>query len=329
MKALVTGATGFVGGNLVRALVAEGVPVRALVRKPSSSQTLQGLPIEEALGDLEDIDSLKAALKGCTVLFHAAALNSFWARDPAQFYNVNVSGTKNILAAAAEEAGVERVVHTSTWAIIGRPIEDELATEGTRPDQEDLTGHYRQTKYLAEREVDAAVLRGQDVVVVNPTMPVGPWDVKPTPSGRIVLDFLRGRMPAYIEAHLNLITVEDVAKGHIGAWKHGRAGERYILGNRNMTLLRVLEELETITGRKRPHIKVPMGVALAAARLDSFIEGTLLRREPRIPLEGVLHAKHRRAVDSSKAISELGLPQSSVTEGLQRSVAWFQEHEYV
>ena len=150
MKALVTGATGFVGGNLVRALVAEGVPVRALVRKSSSSQTLQGLPIEEALGDLEDINSLKAALQGCTVLFHVAALNSFWARDPAQFYNVNIGGTRNILVAAAK-AGVERGVHTSTWAIIGRPIEDELATEGTRPDQEDLTGHYRQTKYLAER----------------------------------------------------------------------------------------------------------------------------------------------------------------------------------
>lgn len=328
MKALVTGATGFVGANLVRALVEEGVPVRALVRKTSCSRTLQGLPIEEVLGDLEDIDSLKAALQGCTVLFHVAALNTFWARDPAQFYNVNILGTRNVLA-AAEEARVERVVHTSTWAIIGRQIEDKLATEGTRPSQEDLTGHYRQTKYLAEMEVEAAVARGQDVVVVNPTVPVGPWDVKPTPSGRIVLDFLRGRMPAYIEAHLNLIAVEDVAQGHIGAWEHGRTGERYILGNRNMTLLQVLEELEAMTGRKRPRTKVPMGVALAAARLDSFIEGTLLRREPRIPIEGVLHAKHRRAVDSSKAIADLGLPQNSVTEGLQRSVAWFREHGYV
>lgn len=328
MKALVTGATGFVGGNLVRALVAEGVPIRALVRKTNSSQTLQGLPIEEVLGDLEDKASLKAALLGCTVLFHVAALNTFWAKDPAQFYNVNIGGARNVLEAAAE-AGVERIVHTSTWAIIGRPIEDELATEGTRPSHEDLTGYYRQTKYLGEMEVEAAVARGQDVVVVNPTVPVGPWDVKPTPSGRIVLDFLRGRMPAYIEAHLNLIAVEDVAQGHIGAWRHGRTGERYILGNQNMTLLQMLEELEAITGKKRPRIKLPLGVALNAARLDGLVEGTLLRREPRIPLEGILHAKHRRAVDSSKAITELGLPQSPVTEALQRSVAWFRKYRYV
>ena len=328
MKALVTGATGFVGGNLVRALVAEGVPIRALVRKTNSSQTLQGLPIEEVLGDLEDKASLKAALLGCTVLFHVAALNTFWAKDPAQFYNVNIGGARNVLEAAAE-AGVERIVHTSTWAIIGRPIEDELATEGTLPSHEDLTGYYRQTKYLGEMEVEAAVARGQDVVVVNPTVPVGPWDVKPTPSGRIVLDFLRGRMPAYIEAHLNLIAVEDVAQGHIGAWRHGRTGERYILGNQNMTLLQMLEELEAITGKKRPRIKLPLGVALNAARLDGLVEGTLLRREPRIPLEGILHAKHRRAVDSSKAITELGLPQSPVTEALQRSVAWFRKYRYV
>lgn len=328
MKALVTGATGFVGGNVVRALVAEGVPVRALVRETSVAKTLQGLPIEQVPGDVEDPESLNEALQGCTVLFHVAALNAFWDRDPGRFYNVNIGGTRNILAAAAE-AGVERVVHTSTWAIVGRPLEGGLATEDTPPSQEDLQGHYRQTKYLAEREVDAAVARGQDVVVVNPTVPVGPWDVKPTPTGRIVLDFLRGRMPAYIDAHLNLIDVADVAQGHIGAWKHGRTGERYILGNWNMTLLQVLEELGKITGRKRPRTKIPMGVMLAAARVDNFIEGTLLRREPMIPLEGVLHAKHRRAVDCSKAISELGLPQSSVTEALRTSVAWFQEHGYV
>ena len=327
MKALVTGATGFVGGNVVRALVAEGIPVRALIRESSGAETLQRLPIEQAQGNLEDTQSFREALQGCTVLFHVAALNTFWDRDPARFYRVNVEGTRNILAAAAE-AGVERVVYTSTWAVIGRPPEGGLATEVTPPTTADLKGHYRQTKYLAEREVDAAVARGQDVVVVNPTVPVGPWDVKPTPSGRIVLDFLRGRMPAYIEAHLNLIDVEDVAQGHIGAWKRGRAGERYILGNRNMTLLQALDELEAITGRKRPRTKVPMGIALATARLDDFIEGTLLRREPRIPLEGVLHAKHRRAVDCSKAITELGLPQSSVTGALEKAVRWFQEHGY-
>jgi len=302
--------------------------VRALVRQASSTLTLQGLSVEEARGDLLDPESLKAALQGCTILFHVAALNAFWDRDPGKFYRVNVEGTRNVLAAAGE-AGVERIVHTSTWAVVGRPPKGGLATEDTPPTAEDLKGLYRQTKYLAEQEVDAAVARGQDIVVVSPTVPVGPWDVKPTPTGHIVLDFLRGRMPAYIEAHLNLIDVEDVAQGHIGAWKRGHTGERYILGNRNMTLLQVLEELERITGRKRPRAKVPLGVALAAARVDNFIEGTLLRREPRIPLEGVLHAQQRRAVDCSKAVRELGLPQSSVPEALEKSVRWFREHGYV
>lgn len=328
MLALVTGATGFVGANVVRALIADGISVRALVREASSTTTLQGLPIELVQGDVEEVESLKAAVQGCDVVFHLAALNAFWDRDPARFYNVNIGGTRNVLA-AAEDAGVERIVHTSTWAIIGQPPDGELATEDTPPTMEDLKGNYRQTKYLAEREVEAAVARGQDVVIVSPTVPVGPWDVKPTPTGRIVLDFLKGRMPAYIEAHLNVIDVEDVAQGHIGAWKQGRSGERYILGNQNMTLLQVLDQLERITGKKRPRVKMPVGVAIAAARVDGLIEGTLLRREPRIPLEGVMHAKHRRAVDCSKAIAELGLPQSPIAEALRKSVAWFQENGYV
>jgi len=328
MKALVTGASGFIGANVIRALIAGDVSVRALVRETSSTVTLQGLPIELAYGDVEDFESLKMAMQGCTIVFHLAALNTFWDRNPAQFYNVNIGGTRNVLAAAAE-AGVERIVHTSTWAVVGRPMEGELATEGTPLTSEDLRGHYRVTKHLAEREVEAAVERGQDVVVVNPTVPIGSWDMKPTPTGRIALDFLKGRMPAYIEAHLNLVDVEDVAQGHLGAWKHGRTGERYILGNQNMTLLQVLDELERITGKRRPSIKIPMGVALAAARVDAFVEGAILRREPRIPLEGVLHAKHRRAVDCSKAISELGLPQSPVREALRKSVDWFQKYGYV
>ena len=328
MKALVTGATGFIGGNIIRALVADDVPVRALMREAGNPLALQGLPVEGVIGDLEDPPSLRAAARGCAVVFHAAALTTFWDRDRGRFHRVNVQGTKNVLA-AAEEAGVERVVHTSTWAVIGRPQARETATEDTEPAPKDLRGLYRQTKHQAEQEVRAAVERGQDVVIASPTVPVGTWDVKPTPSGRIVLDFLRGRMPAYIDASLNLIDVEDVAQGHVGAWKRGRTGERYILGNRNMTLLEALKALEEITGRKRPRVKLPLGVAMAAARVDALLEGTILGREPKIPLEGVLHAQHRRAVDCAKAVTELGLPQSSVTGALEKAVRWFEDHGYV
>ena len=328
MKALVTGSTGFVGGNIVRALIAEGVSVRALMRGTGNPLALRGLPVESVRGDLEDPDSLRAALRGCTVVFHAAALNAFWDRDRGRFHRVNVQGTGSVLA-AAEEAGVERVVHTGTWAVIGRPPTGEAATEDTEPRPEDLRGLYRQTKHRAEQIVRAAVARGQDVVVASPTVPVGPGDVKPTPSGRIVLDFLRGRMPAYIDASLNLIDVEDVAQGHIAAWKRGRTGERYILGNRNMTLLEMLKMLEELTGRSRPRVKLPLGIAMAAAWADALLEGVILRREPRIPLEGVLHARHRRVVNCAKAVTELGLPQNSVMGALEKAVRWFRDHGYV
>ncbi len=327
MQALVTGATGFVGGSIVRALVAEGVAVRALARETSSHRLLQGLPVEIVTGDLEDRESLSAALRGCSVVFHAAALTAFWDRDPNRFYRVNVEGTRNLLAAAAGR--VERVVHTSTWAIIGRNPDGTPATEETQPLPEDLRGHYRQSKYQAEQVVKLAAARGQDVVIVNPTVPVGWGDLKPTPSGRIVRDFLRGRMPAGIRASLNLIDVEDVAQGHIGAWRRGRGGERYILGHRNMTLSETLKLLAEITGRRRPRLELPNGIVLAGARLDALLEGRILRREPLIPLEGVLHARRPRAVDCAKSITELGLPQSSVQEALEKSVHWFTDNGYV
>ena len=235
MRVLVTGATGFVGGNLVRALVREDVEVRALVRSEGPHLALEGLAVDRVLGDLEDPESLRAAARGCDVVFHAAALTKLWDRDPKKHFQVNVVGTRNILT-AAETAGVERVVHTSTWVVVGRPAPDALATEGTQPSPDDLRGPYRRTKWLAEQEVLAAVARGQDVVIVSPTVPIGPWDVKPTPTGRIVLDFIRGSMPVAIGVHLNLIDVEDVVQGHIAAWRRGGPGERYLLGNWNTTL---------------------------------------------------------------------------------------------
>lgn len=327
--ALVTGATGFVGGNVARALHQSGVRVRALVRNGSDTLALDGVPAEIVEGDLGDREALRRAMEGCDVVFHAAALNTFWARDPSEFYRTNVGGTVNVLSAAVE-TGVPRVVYTGTWAVIRKQRAGEQATEETPyADKRDLTGHYRFTKYLAEREAMAFLDRGLDLVVVAPTVPVGPGDVKPTPSGRLILDFLLGRIPATVRAHLNLIDVEDVAAGHVLAWRKGRRGERYILGNRNMTLRDILGALASITGGRAPRLRVPVGAALAAARVDAFLEGVLLRRAPRIPLEGVLHARDRRAADSSKAIHELGLPQSPVEAALEKAVRWFRDHEYV
>ena len=284
MRALVTGATGFVGGNLVRALVREDVEVRALVRSHGPHLALEGLAVDQVLGDLDDPESLRAAASGCDVVFHVAALTKLWDRDPKKHFQVNVMGTRNVLT-AAEAAGVERVVHTSTWIAVGRPPPGALATEDTPMLPGELRGSYRRTKWLAEQEVLAAVARGQDVVIASPTVPIGPWDVKPTPTGRIVLDFIRGRMPVAIGVHLNLVDVEDVVQGHIAAWRHGRTGERYLLGNWNATLPEVLSVLGEITGRRPPRLKAPLPLVLAAAYVDTLLEGVILRREPYIPLE--------------------------------------------
>ena len=327
MKALVTGATGFVGGNLVRALLCEDVEVRALVRREGPHPALEGLRAELTPGDVEDSESLRMAASGCDVVFHVAALTDLWDRNPPRHHRVNVVGTRNVLA-AAEAAGVGRVVHTSTWVTVGRPAPGALSTEDTPPSRGDLDGAYRRSKWRAEQEVRTAVARGQDIVIASPTVPIGPWDVKPTPTGRIVLDFIRGRMPVAVGVHLNLVDVDDVAQGHIGAWRHGRRGERYLLGNWNTTLPEVLSVLGEITGRRPPRLKAPAAIALAAAHVDAVLEGMILRRQPYLPLEGARLARHRMAVDCTKAMSELGLPQSSTTRALERSVRWFTDRGY-
>ena len=324
MRVVVTGATGFVGGNLVRTLVDRGYDVRALVRRNSNTLALENLGVEEALGDLRDRESIAKALKGCQGVFHCAAMYTFWSRDPAEVYRVNVEGTK-VIFEEAERAGVERAVYTSTVSTIGLPKKG-LGTEDTQLRPKDLVGHYKKSKYLGEQEALAAASNGLPVVVVNPAAPIGPWDVKPTPTGGIVLDFLRRKLPVYIGTGMNVIDVEDVAAGHVLAMEKGVPGQRYILGNRNMTLLEVLLTLEAITGVRAPRVRIPVNLIILLGMIDYLIEGKLLKRKPRIPLEGMRVAKKPMYVSSAKAVREWGLPQSPVEEALEKAVRWFRDY---
>jgi len=327
MKALVTGATGFIGGNLVRELLQQGFQVRALARKDSSRRNISDLEIDVAIGDLRDRTSLDHALEGCDVLFHVAAAYTFWTPDPAVIYETNVGGTENILA-AAWDAGIQKIVYTSTESTIG--IEGHnLGSEETEATLDSLSGHYKKSKLLAERLALQMCQDGLPLTVVNPTMPVGPWDTKPTPSGQIIVDFLNGRMPAYVNTGLNVVDVGDVAQGHILALEKGRIGERYILGNKNLTLRDILGVLEAITGIRAPNIRIPIWLALGAAYADESVRGKLLKRPPRIPISAVRTARKFRHFDCSKSIQQLGLPQTPIEESLSRAVSWFKQNGYV
>lgn len=328
MKVLVTGATGFIGSHVARILVEAGLEVRVLARRGHSTLTIADRELETVWGDIRDLESVREAVRGCQGIFHVAAAYAFWARDPRLFYATNVEGARNVFQAALE-VGVRRVVHTSTAATVGSPPRGELATEATEPKAGELRGSYRCTKYLAEQEARAFAGRGLDVVVVNPTTVVGWGDARPTPTGRLIVDFLRGRIPAYVKTWLNLVDVENVARGHWLAWSRGKMGERYLLGGHNMTLRQLLETLAQITGRPAPRLRVPLWLALGGAYVDNFIEGRLLRQEPRIPLEGVLHARAYRAVDCSKARVELGFSASPAEEALEKAVRWYVGHGYV
>ncbi len=324
MKVLVTGATGFIGGNLVRALKARGYDVRALVRDQSSTLTLENTGVEVVPGDVRDRESVARALEGCQAVFHCAALYTFWSLKPQEVYQVNVEGTKTVFEEALK-SGVEGAVYTSTVSTIGIPKKG-VGTEEMEPSPRDLIGHYKRSKYQGEKEALRAASKGLPVVVVNPTAPVGPWDVKPTPTGGIVLDFLRGRIPAYVNTGMNMVDVEDVATGHILALEKGQPGQRYILGNRNMTLKELLRTLESITGKKGPRLRVPINLVVALGIIDQLIEGKLLRRRPRIPLEGMRVARKPMYVSSAKAVRELGLPQSPVEGALEKAVRWFRDN---
>jgi dihydroflavonol-4-reductase len=327
MKALVTGATGFVGGAVARALVTSGIDVRALARAGADLQNLQGLTVERVEGDLRDPASLRKALIGCRQLYHVAAHYALWAKDPEIFYDINVTGTKNLLE-AAREVGTERIVYCSTIGAIGLPPGGGLGTEETPVSLEQMAGHYKRSKYLAEQEVLKLAKAGLPVVIVNPSAPVGAGDVKPTPTGQVIVDFMKGRMPAYIETGMNIVDVDDVAAGHLLAMQKGRIGERYILGNKNLMLREVFEILSRLTGVKTPTIKLPRLAILPLAYLNQWI-ANLTGQPPRIPLEGVKMAKYKMHYDCSKAIRELGIPHTPPEVALEKAVRWFRDHGYV
>ncbi|WP_447599662.1 hopanoid-associated sugar epimerase [Nitrospira sp. Nam80] len=326
MKALVTGASGFIGGAVVRALVASGVHVRVTARPGNDMRHLTGVAMERVEGDLRNKESLLRALTGCGQLYHVAAHYALWAQDPSIFYDVNVAGTRNLLE-AAREAGIERTVYCSTIGAIGLPPGGGLGTETTPVSLDQMAGHYKRSKYLAEQEVLKLAREGLPVVIVNPSAPVGAGDVKPTPTGQVIVDFMKGRMPAYIETGMNLVDVDDVAAGHLLAMENGRLGERYILGNRNLLLREVFEILSRLTGVKAPALKLPRLAILPLAYVNEWMS-SCTGKQPRIPLEGVRMAKYKMHYDCSKAIKELGLPQTPVETALEKAVQWFRDHGY-
>lgn len=326
MKALVTGATGFVGGAVARALLRAGTDVRVLARSDADLRNLEGLMVERVAGDLRDPVSLKKALTGCHHLYHVAAHYALWAKDPAIFYNVNVDGTKNLLK-AAREVGIERIVYCSTIGAIGLPEGGGVGTEDTPVSIAQMAGHYKRSKFLAEQEVLRLAKEGLPVVIVNPSAPVGERDVKPTPTGQVIVDFMKGRMPAYIETGMNIVDVDDVAEGHLLAMQKGRIGERYILGCKNLLLREVFDILSALTGIKAPALKLPRLAVLPLAYANYWL-ANLTGQPPRIPLEGVKMAKYKMHYDCSKAIRELGLPQTPPDVALNKAVRWFRSHGY-
>jgi dihydroflavonol-4-reductase len=329
VKTLITGATGFVGSAVLRQLIESGHSVRALVRPGSDHRNLTGLSIEICTGDLTDRPSLDRALAGCSALFHVAADYRLWVINPREIYEANVTGTRNIMLAAAH-AGVTRIVYTSSVATLGLNPDGSPADEDTPVSLADMIGHYKRSKFLAEAEVKRlAEEEGLPVIIVNPSTPVGPRDIKPTPTGRIIVDAASGRMPAYVDTGLNLVHVDDVAAGHLLALERGKIGERYVLGAVNMTLKEILTELAAITGRRPPRIRLPHNLVLPIAYISEAWARTIGGKEPRVTLVGVRLAKKKMFFSTEKARRVLGFHPRPVEEALRDAVNWFREHGYL
>lgn len=325
MQAFVTGGTGFIGANLIRLLLQQGYTVRSLARSTSALGNLQGLDVEIVQGDLSDPELWKQ-MQGCQVLFHVAAHYSLWQADREMLYRCNVEGTRHVLA-AAKLAGIERTVYTSSVAAIGAGENGAVVDETHQSPLEKLVGHYKQSKFLAEQEALKAAQAGQDVVIVNPSSPIGPWDHKPTPTGDIILRFLRRQMPFYLDTGLNFIHVRDVAWGHLLALQKGKTGDRYILGNQNLTLKALLDLLAHLTGLSAPSRSVPDWLPLSVAWIDEMLLAPL-GKTPSVPIDGVRMAKQFMYYDATRAVQELGLPQTPITTALKDAVDWFVSHGY-
>ncbi len=326
MTTLVTGATGFLGSAIVRELLKDGRRVRVLVRKGADTRNIAGLDLDIAYGELRDLESLRSALQDCKSLYHAAAYYSLWDNDKHLIYDINVEGTRNILQ-SAQDQNVEKVVYTSTVGCIGLSSNGQPNNETTPFDPLTLSNDYKKSKYAAEQIALDFASRGLPVVIVNPSTPIGPRDIKPTPTGKIILDFLHRKMPAYLDTGLNLIDVADCARGHLLAEQKGTVGERYILGNRDMSLKEILDALAKITGLNAPQIKLPYWVAYCAGWTCEMVSNYITRKPPAVPLAGVKMAKYFMYFDSSKAIRELGLPQNPVENSLEAAITWFQENK--
>lgn len=328
LKAFVTGATGFLGSHVARVLADQGADLRLLIRSSSNLKNLEGLQAETATGDLRDPASLEKAISGCDTVFHVAADYRLWVRDPNEMYRSNVGGTRSLLE-AARKTGVQRVVYTSSVATIGFRTDGRPADEDSPVFLADMIGHYKRSKFMAEQVAMQAGRSGLHVVTVNPTTPIGEQDVKPTPTGRIVLDFLKRKFPAYVETGLNLVDVRECARGHVAALEKGRRGERYILGGEDLTLKQILDKLGQITGLPSPKIKLPYLFAFAAGVVDEAVTGLLLRREPRATVDTVRMGKKKMFASSAKAQRELGWQTVPVDNALRRAVEWFRANGYV
>jgi dihydroflavonol-4-reductase len=327
MKVFLTGATGFVGHHVARALAAEGADLRMLVRKTSNLSHLEGIPGDTHLGDLEHPESLRPALMGCDAVMHVAADYRLWIRDPDAMYRANVDGTRDLLR-LAREAGVRRVVYTSSVATMHFRSDGLVVNEDTPVSLDDMVGHYKRSKFMAEQQAIAAAQDGQQVIILNPTTPIGPNDAKPTPTGRIFVDFLNRKFPAYVDTGLNLVDVAEVARMHVAALSVGQPGRRYILGGENLTLKQILDKMAAITGIPSPTVKIPFVVAATYAFFEEWITGRIRGKEPRATLEEVRMGRKKMFASSARAQQELGFRILPVYPAMRAAIDWFRANGY-